>query len=121
MNRVNPFADLDELESKPKKKLGAEDAQKISEIAEQNGFPSRQARIENNPRQPAEPRIDKPLRRGRRLATERTMQFNVRASPTDVSRFYEMADDYNVPLGELLKLALDALEQKRAGDLDRHQ
>ena len=116
MNRVNPFADLDEIETKPKKKLDPEEAKKISQIAEQNGFPSRQARVETPPKKKAvEPTIELPIRRGRRLATERTMQFNVRANPTDVSRFYQLADEYNVPLGELLKMALDALEKKRAG------
>lgn len=116
MNRVNPFADLDEIEVKPKKKLDPEEAKKISQIAEQNGFPSRQARAEAPPKQKAaEPAIELPIRRGRRLATQRTMQFNVRANPTDVSRFYQLADEYNVPLGELLKMALDALEQKRPG------
>lgn len=115
MNRVNPFADLDEIEAKPKKKLNPEDAQKISQIAEQNGFPSRQAKIEPKPKKSLEPSVELPVRRGRKLATERTMQFNVRANPVDVTRFYQMADEYNVPLGELLKMAIDALEQKRKG------
>jgi hypothetical protein len=115
MNRVNPFADLDDIEVKPKKKLNQEDAQKISQIAEQNGFPSRQAKVEPKPKKPEAPAVELPIRRGRRLATERTMQFNVRANPTDVARFYQLADDYNVPLGELLKMALDALEKKRGG------
>lgn len=115
MNRVNPFADLDEIEIKPKKKLNTEDAIKISQLAEQNGFPSRQAKIEPKPKPAQEPPIELPIRRGRRLATERTMQFNVRAKPSDVTRFYQLADEYNVPLGELLKMAIDALEQKRGG------
>jgi hypothetical protein len=115
MNRVNPFADLDEIETKPKKKLDPEEAKKISQIAEQNGFPSRQARVDPPKKKAVEPTVELPIRRGRRLATERTMQFNVRASPTDVTRFYQLADEYNVPLGELLKMALDALEKQRAG------
>lgn len=116
MNRVNPFADLDDIEVKPKKKLNPEDAKKISQIAEQNGFPSRQAKVEPEPKKTeATTTVELPIRRGRRLATERTMQFNVRANPTDVARFYQLADDYNVPLGELLKMAIDALEKKRGG------
>lgn len=113
MNRVNPFADLEEIEVRPKKKLNPEDAKTISQIAEQNGFPSRQAKPEQEPQRIVTTAADLPNRRGRRLATERTMQFNVRAAPSDVARFYALADEYHVPLGELLKMAIDALEQKR--------
>ena len=38
---------------------------------------------------------------------------NAKATPETIEKFYKLANDKNVPLGELLRLALDALE--RAG------
>jgi hypothetical protein len=104
--RVNPFADLNRplpsFTPKPKPdKPVAEEA--IARIAEENNFPSRQA-----PKPPKEPR-----RKRRIYTTGRNQQFNIKASATTIDRFYKMADERNVPLCELLELALDALE--RAG------
>jgi hypothetical protein len=101
--RVNPFANLPEppvFTTKPRKeKPVAEEA--IARIAEDNGFPSRQA-----PKTPKEPR-----RKRRVYTTGRNRQFNIKATPETVERFYKMADERKVPLCELLELALDALER----------
>jgi hypothetical protein len=103
--RQNPFATLTDapvFETKPKKeKAVAQEA--IDHIARENNFPSRQA-----PKTPSTPR-----RKVRRFRTGRNQQVNVKATGETIEKFLKAADDRNVPLGELLRLALDALE--RAG------
>ena len=103
--RVNPFADLSEVPSfKPKPKRETPVAEEtIARIAEDNNFPSRQA---------AKP----PKSAGRKPRIHRTgrnVQFNAKVTAETVSRIYKAADERKVPLGELLRLALEALE--RAG------
>jgi hypothetical protein len=116
MQRANPFADLDDLEPKKSKKLDADVAKKISQIAEQNGFPSRPAKAAPKKETPQEPAIEPPMaRRGRRFRTGRTEQINIRARPEDVETLYRLGDRLNVPFGELLRLALESLEK----ELDR--
>src|SRR5690348_14202398 len=103
--RQNPFATLTEapvFETKPKKeKAVAQEA--IDHIARENNFPSRQA-----PKAPSAPR-----RKVRRFRTGRNQQVNVKATAETIEKFLKAADDRNVPLGECLRLALDALD--RAG------
>ena len=88
-----------------KEKPVAEEA--IARIAEDNGFPSRQA-----PKAAREPR-----RKRRVYTTGRNRQFNLKATAETVERFYKMADERKVPLCELMEQALDVLE--RAGVLRR--
>jgi hypothetical protein len=73
----------------------------IRRLAEENNFPSRQA-----PRVPREPR-----RKRRVYTTGRNRQFNIKATPETVDRFYRMADERKVALCSLLAQALDALER----------
>jgi hypothetical protein len=100
--RIDPFADLKELPAfttKTKKETSvAEDA--IARIADENNFPSRQAPKSSNT----------PRRKPRIYRTGRNQQFNAKATPETIQRFYKAADEKRVPLGELIKLALDALE-----------
>jgi hypothetical protein len=103
--RVNPFADITDppvFTAKPKKeKLVAEET--IERLAKEHNFPSRQAaKLPNTPRR--KPRV---------YRTGRNQQFNAKATPETIERFYKLATEKNVPLGELLRLALDALD--RAG------
>ena len=103
--RLNPFADLKTppvFTTKPKtEKPVAKEA--IEQIAEENNFPSRQA-----PKAPKTPR-----RKPRIYRTGRNQHLGIKATAETIDRFYKAADAKNVPLGELLKQALDALE--RAG------
>jgi len=103
--RVNPFLNLKEppaFTTKQKKEMQvAEEA--LTRIADENNFPSRQA-----PKPPKEPR-----RKPRRYRTGRNQQLNIKATGETIERFLKTADDRHVPLGELLRLALDALD--RAG------
>jgi hypothetical protein len=103
--RADPFAILKEppaftTKSRPDKAVPTET---IERIAEQNNFPSRQA-----PRAPATPR-----RKPRRYKTGRNQQLNIKATGETIERFLKAADAQNVPLGEMLKQALDVFEASR--------
>lgn len=103
--RVNPFAMLNDPNAftpKPKAEKHVEEAA-IENIARQENFPSRQA-----PKKTAAPK-----RQQRRYRTGRNRHIGIKATAETEERFYKAADARNVPLGELLRLALDALE--RAG------
>jgi hypothetical protein len=104
MTRINAFADLAEqppvFTPKPKpEKLVQKDA--MEKIADDNNFPSRRAAKATT------------TRKQRRYRTGRDQHLGIRATAETKERFYKAADERNVPLGELLRLALDALE--RAG------
>jgi len=99
--RVNAFGTLTDppvFATKAKKAIPVE-KETLERIAEQNDFPSRQAK----PPKAARP---KP----RTYRTGRNQQFNAKATPETVQRFYKAADEKRVTLGELLKQALDALD-----------
>lgn len=97
--RKNPFGDLDAppvfatkaRAEKPPERAG------IARLAEENNFPSRQARNAKQPR-----------REWRLHRTGRNVQFNAKATQETVERFYRGADDRRMTLGEMLKLGLDA-------------
>ena len=101
--RVDPFAILKEplpsFATKPRKEKPVEE-EAIARIAEQNNFPSRQAA--------RPPKVER--RKPRVYRTGRNQQFNAKATPETIQRFYKLADEKRVPLGELLKQGLDALE-----------
>jgi hypothetical protein len=103
--RVDAFAGLKELpafETKPRREKPVP-REAIERIAHDNNFPSRQpARAPGVPRR--KPRVHR---------TGRNQHLGVKATAETVERFYKAADARAIPLGELLRLALDALE--RAG------
>lgn len=106
--RVNPFALLSEptaFTTKPKPEKRVDEAA-IDAIARQENFPSRQA-----PKANAQPK-----RQTRRYRTGRNRHLGVRVTVETLERFYKAADARNVPLGELLRLALDALERAGASN-----
>jgi hypothetical protein len=100
--RVNPFETLNEppvFTPKPKPdKLVHEET--ISRIAEENNFPSRQAPKSSTLRH----------REQRRYRTGRNQHLGIKATAETIERFYKAVDLRNVPSGELLRLALDALD-----------
>ncbi|MGA8598130.1 MAG: hypothetical protein WB676_25715 [Bryobacteraceae bacterium] len=104
--RVNPFENLTEPppvfapKAKPEKPVYKA---AIEKIADDNNFPSRQAT------KPVKAASRKP----RRYRTGRDQHLGIKATAETRDRLYKAADERNVPLGELLRLALDALE--RAG------
>ena len=101
--RVDPFAILKEptaFTTKPKPERRVEEKM-IAEVARENNFPSRQA-----------PKADaSPKRKQRRYRTGRNRHLGIKATAETLERFYKAADARNVPLGEALRLALDALER----------
>jgi len=101
--RVDPFAILKEptaFTTKPKPEKRVEE-NAIDDIARQNNFPSRQAPKKNAP----------PKRAQRRYRTGRNQHLGIKATEETKARFYKATDARSVPLGELLRLALDALER----------
>jgi hypothetical protein len=81
----------------------------MERISEENNFPSRQAaKMTSTPR-----------RKRRIYRTGRNQQFNAKATRETIEKVYKLADERGVTLGELLSLALDALE--REGDSRRKQ
>jgi hypothetical protein len=99
--RVNPFASVTSppvFETKPKPERSAE-KEIARQVARDNDFTSRQAAKSQAPHR--KPRIHR---------TGRNRQFNAKATSETIDRFYKAADERKVPLGELMKQALDALD-----------
>lgn len=101
--RVNPFGDLDDFVAAPKAKQPKTiEKSVIDQVAADNNFPSRQPAKEEA----------KPLPRlQRRYKTGRNQQINIKATSETIEHFYRMADQMNVPLGEVLERALVALDK----------
>jgi len=102
--RVDPFAILKEpaaFATKPKPEKRADEAV-IEDIARQNNFPSRQS-----------PKPDaKPKRQQRRYRTGRNQHIGIKVTEETKEKFYKALDARGIPQGELLRLALDALERE---------
>lgn len=99
-DKLDPFARLGEFKPRtdPKPVGISEDIDKISK---DNNFPSRQAA-------PIEPG-----KRTRFGSGAPRKQLNIKVSEADIERFYRMAEEREIrALGDLFKLALDALEEK---------
>ena len=100
-SRVNAFAGLTEtpiFEVKPKNQKPVA-ADTVDRIADDNGFQSRPVR-----------KAKVATRKPRIYRTGRNRNFSLKATNETVDRFYKLADERQVRLGELLELALDALE-----------
>lgn len=105
MSRVNPFEDLADFETKSTPKRV--DPAVIERVAHDNDFPSRQpVRSAATAPSPAESG-----RARRRYTTGRNKQINIKATDTTIERFYRLADQQHVPLGELLERALEVYER----------
>jgi hypothetical protein len=111
--RASPFADIDELPAfQPKTPKKPVIREHIDKIAEANNFPSRQPT-------PATSTDPVPRRAVRRYKTGRDRQINIKATSEVIERLYQLADARDVPLGELLDLALTALEKAGEGPQTR--
>jgi hypothetical protein len=104
IERVNPFADLADapvFATKPKAGKPVEEGA-VDRLAEDHNFPSRQpakaSKVEKR-----KPRIHR---------TGRNQQFNAKATAETINKIYQLADEKKVPLGEVLRLAMDALERE---------
>lgn len=106
--RINPFAEIGELpnfETKPKAEKPAVAKDQIDRIALDNNFPSRQAQSSKAKEKPA---TRKPFRH----RTGRNQQINIKTTSEVIEQLYKLADLRQVPLGELLEQALDALQKQ---------
>lgn len=104
-DRPNPFADLaDELPPQTKARPAAA---AIDAIAQQQGFPSRQART------PEAPEAKKPRRR--RYTSARTELMGIRVTPEDADAMQQLSESMRAPLGEVLHRLLEAYSQQGAG------
>ena len=110
MDRANPFADLNEFQAKPKPK--PIEKAKIEQLAQENGFPSRQP-VKSTPEKITKPE-KKANRRGRRYTTGRNQQINIKATSETIEKLYKIADREQIPLGKVLELAIDAMETRAA-------
>jgi hypothetical protein len=100
--RVNPL-DLGDFGTKPVEAKAPALKETVAAVAEAHGFPSRAA--------PKPSKVAVP-RKGRRYVTGRNQQVNIKATADTVDQFYKAADARSLPLGEVLRLALDALERE---------
>jgi hypothetical protein len=104
--RIDPFADLANpptFATKPKAAKPVEETA-ISLLAEQNNFPSRQATKSVKPER----------RKPRTHRTGRNVQFNSKVTAETNAKIYKLADERKVTLGELLEMAMAALEREGA-------
>ncbi len=105
--RVDAFAMLKEpaaFTTKPKPEVRVDEAA-IAEIARKENFPSRQA-----PKPNAQPK-----RQQRRYRTGRNQHIGIKVTEGTKEKFYKAVDARGIPQGELLRLALDALERAEEG------
>lgn len=103
--RVNAFAHLKDIPAfdvkpKPERAVARE---AVDKIAEDNKFPSRQARKASAA--PARPK--------RVYRTGRNRNFSLKATSDTVERFYKLADERQLTLGALLEIAVEALEKSK--------
>ena len=106
--RVDAFAILKEpaaFATKPKPEKRVEESV-IAEVAQQNNFPSRQAPKANAAQK----------RQQRRYRTGRNQHIGIKVTEETKEKFYKAIDARGIPQGELLRLALDALEQAEPGE-----
>jgi hypothetical protein len=103
--RTNPFANINQdppvFTTKPKTAKPV-DEETIVRLAEEHKFPSRQV-AKSTRTERRKPRIHR---------TGRNVQFNAKATMETINKIYKLADERKVPLGELLKLAVEALERE---------
>ncbi len=106
--RVNPFGDLEDFAPATTEKKPKAEKAVIDQVAADNNFPSRQpSKLTVSPEQAALPTG----KQQRRHTTGRNQQINVKATGATIEQFYRLADQMNMPLGEVLARALAALEE----------
>ena len=123
--RVNPFGDLgDFAPAAPKPKVEALEA--AAQVAAELGFPSRQPVKQHAPapaapsvpEQPAVQTQPKEPLPSRRRITGRSEQVNIKTTFAAKKRLMEISVERDMPLGQILEQALEALEQKWAKGSD---
>ena len=118
-DRINPAAGLDDLdEFKPRPVGQRRDVSPaaIDQIAARENFPSRSpvliAETSSVPTMSPQAQSPQPVRR--RRVTGRNQQLNIKATSEVILHFYKLADELDVPLGEMFRLALEAFDRDRS-------
>ncbi len=96
-DRVNPLEDLSDFGATPTHRRPPAEA--LENVARENGFPTRE---------PVQVAIPATAGR-RRRTTGRNRQINIKATAETIDRLYRLSDALQLPLGEVLDRALDAL------------
>lgn len=115
--RVNPFGDLgDFAPAPPKPKTEILDV--VDQVAAQHGFPSRQPVKQPAPEASQTPAASAPAQvaqkeqlPSRRRTTGRSEQVNIKTTFATKKRLMEISVERDMPLGEILEQALEALEK----------
>ena len=100
--RVNPLANLDDFAVKAPERKPKPQPEAIEKLAQETGFPSRQP-----PAKAAEP-----VRKQRRYTTGRNVQIPIKGTAETRSQLEQLADELQVPFGEVLARALAALRRE---------
>jgi hypothetical protein len=114
IERANPFGDLDDFTPAPAKPKADPDV--IDQVAAAHNFPSRQP--VKQPEAPAAPApaqaAEKEQLPSRRRTTGRSEQVNIKTTFAAKKRLMEISVERDMPLGEVLEQALEALEKSWA-------
>ena len=102
--RVDPFGSLDDF-APAATKPNTKHVEVAEQVAAENGFISRR------PVKSAQPTIKEQLP-SRRRSTGRSEQVNIKTTFAAKKRLMEISVEHDMPLGEVLEQALEALEQK---------
>lgn len=112
MSRANPLdsLNLDEFKAKTPAARPRPDREKIAQIAEENGFPSRQATAKTAaPERP----------RQHYFRTGRNVQINIKGSQECDDHLRRLVEEIDAPKGVILEEALKALEGVKAELMER--
>jgi hypothetical protein len=99
--RRDPFNsayEVPQFGTKPKTAKRPPDSATVEQIARDQNFPSRKAQRSS------------PLQKQRRHTTGRNQHIPVKATIATAERFKRLADERGITYGELLEIALDALD-----------
>jgi predicted component of type VI protein secretion system len=114
MSRMDPLAIDDDLSDFAPRQM-TEAAKPIAsdvidEISRASGFPSRQPAKKKPVASPEpQPRPQPQPQPQRRYVTGRNQQVNIKAKSETIALLNQLADEMNVPLGEVLERSLSAL------------
>jgi hypothetical protein len=103
MSRANPLdsLNLDDFQIKPaEEKKPKQDKEAIAKVAEENGFPSRQAQLKTS--------IERP--RQHYFRTGRNMQMAIKGTLECHEHLQRLVQELDVPKGVILEEALKALD-----------
>lgn len=101
--RVNPLANLDDFAVKTPERKPKLQPEAIEQLAQETGFPSRQ---------PSRAKVMEPVRKQRRYTTGRNVQIPIKGTAETRTQLEQLADELQVPFGEVLARALAALRRE---------